>query len=107
MLTAVNIEIMVLNVPLCILHPLLSEPTSSSVGDVSHCAIIRKLSESLFYIRSYIFIQDSSSVLLPTQWSRDSAVGIETGYVLDGRGVGVRVPVWVGFFSSPRRPDRF
>jgi hypothetical protein len=26
-------------------------------------------------------------------WSRDIAVGIGTGYGLDGRGVGVRVPV--------------
>jgi hypothetical protein len=36
----------------------------------------------------------------------DSAVGIETGYGLDGRGVGVPVPVGVRFFSYPRRPDR-
>jgi hypothetical protein len=35
-----------------------------------------------------------------------SAVDIETGYGLDGRGVGVRVPVRVRFFFSPRRPDR-
>jgi hypothetical protein len=28
------------------------------------------------------------------------------GYVLDDRGVGVRVPVWSRFFSSPRRSDR-
>jgi hypothetical protein len=26
-------------------------------------------------------------------WSRDSAVGVATGYGLDDRGVGVRVPV--------------
>jgi hypothetical protein len=38
---------------------------------------------------------------------RDSAVGIATGYMLDGRGVGARVPVGARFFSSPRRPDRF
>jgi hypothetical protein len=37
--------------------------------------------------------------------SLDSAVGITTGYGLDDRGVGVRVPVGSGFFSSPRRPD--
>jgi hypothetical protein len=37
---------------------------------------------------------------------RDSAVGIATGYGLDDRGVGVRVPVWSRIFSSPRRPDR-
>jgi hypothetical protein len=38
--------------------------------------------------------------------SRDSSVGIATGYELDGRGVGVRVPVGSRILSSPRRPDR-
>jgi hypothetical protein len=38
--------------------------------------------------------------------SRDCAVGIATGYGLDDKGVGVRVPVGARFFSSPRRPDR-
>jgi hypothetical protein len=38
---------------------------------------------------------------------RNSAVDIATGYGLDGRGVGVRVPVRARFFSSPVRPDRF
>jgi hypothetical protein len=38
--------------------------------------------------------------------SRDSSVGIATGYGMDDRGVGVRVPVWSRIFSSPRRPDR-
>jgi hypothetical protein len=37
--------------------------------------------------------------------SRDSSVGIATGYGLDDRGVGVRVPVGLRIFS-PRRPDR-
>jgi hypothetical protein len=37
---------------------------------------------------------------------RDSSVGIATGYELDDRGVGVRVPVGSKFFPSPRRPDR-
>jgi hypothetical protein len=39
--------------------------------------------------------------------SRDSSVGILTGYGLDGRGVGVRVRVGARFVFSPRRPDRF
>jgi hypothetical protein len=39
--------------------------------------------------------------------SQDRAVGIATGYGLDGRRVGVRVPVEAGFFFSPRRPDQF
>jgi hypothetical protein len=38
--------------------------------------------------------------------SRDSVVGIVTGYGLDDREVGVRVPVGWWIFSSPRRPDR-
>jgi hypothetical protein len=36
-----------------------------------------------------------------------SAVSIATGYRLEGRGVRVRVPVGVRFFSSPCRPDWF
>jgi hypothetical protein len=39
--------------------------------------------------------------------SQDRAVGIATAHGLDGRGVGVRVPVEARFFSSPRRRDRF
>jgi hypothetical protein len=38
--------------------------------------------------------------------SRDSAVGIATGYGLDDRGVGVQVPVGVRIFSSSLRPGR-
>jgi hypothetical protein len=40
------------------------------------------------------------------QMSRDSEVGIATSYGLDDRGVGVRVPVGSGIFSSPNCPDR-
>jgi hypothetical protein len=39
-------------------------------------------------------------------YCKDS-VGIATGYGMDGRGVGVRVPVGARSFSSPRHPDRF
>jgi hypothetical protein len=38
--------------------------------------------------------------------SRDSVVGITTGYGLDDRGIGVRVSVGSTILSSPRRPDR-
>jgi hypothetical protein len=38
--------------------------------------------------------------------SRDSVVGIATGYGLDDRRLGVRVPVQSRMFSSSRRPDR-
>jgi hypothetical protein len=36
---------------------------------------------------------------------RDSTVNIVTGYRLDDRGVGVRVPVGSRILSSPRHPD--
>jgi hypothetical protein len=39
--------------------------------------------------------------------SPDNAVGIATGYGLDDRGIGVRVPAESRIFSSPRHPDRF
>jgi hypothetical protein len=38
--------------------------------------------------------------------SRDSSVGVATGYWLDGREAGVRIPVGSRLFSSPRRPHR-
>jgi hypothetical protein len=37
---------------------------------------------------------------------RDRALGIATGYGLDDRGAGVRVPVRSRMFSSPSRRDR-
>jgi hypothetical protein len=37
--------------------------------------------------------------------SRGSAVGIETGYGLDNRGFGVRVPVGLRIFTSPYLPQ--
>jgi hypothetical protein len=40
--------------------------------------------------------------------SRDSSVGIATGYGLDDQGSGVLLPVGAGnYFSSPLRPVRF
>jgi hypothetical protein len=42
----------------------------------------------------------------PTRRGRESAVGIATAYRLDDRGVGVRVPIELRIFSSPRRADR-
>jgi hypothetical protein len=39
--------------------------------------------------------------------SPDNVVGIATGYELDDRGFGVRVPVELRIFSNTRRPDRF
>jgi hypothetical protein len=39
--------------------------------------------------------------------SRDSTVGISTGYGMEDRGVGVRVHVGSRIFSSPHCADRF
>jgi hypothetical protein len=68
-----------------------------------------------FQTRSFLFRMRCQPVR--THWllyvpstlkrSRDSSVGIATGYRLDDRGFGVRVPVESRIFSSPRRPDRF
>jgi hypothetical protein len=56
------------------------------------------LNLTFFHIsRKFIFMK----------WSRDSAVGIPTGYGLDNREVGVPVLVGSRIFSSPCRPDRF
>jgi hypothetical protein len=46
------------------------------------------------------------SVLLPMCKSRDSVIGIATGYGLDDQGVGVRVLVEARMFTFPCRPDR-
>jgi hypothetical protein len=44
--------------------------------------------------------------IMEQKGSRDSVVGIATGYGLDDRAVGVRVPIGSRIFSSPNRPDR-
>jgi hypothetical protein len=56
---------------------------------------------------------DVCDVILSRYWqipstvrSRDSAVGIATGYGLYDRGVEVRVSVGSRIFSSPRHPER-
>jgi hypothetical protein len=38
--------------------------------------------------------------------SWNSSIGIATGYGLDDKGIGVRVPVGARIFPSPCRPDR-
>jgi hypothetical protein len=43
-------------------------------------------------------------LFIPAELERDSIVGIATGCGLDDRGVGVRVPVGLRTFFSPRRP---
>jgi hypothetical protein len=68
----------------------------SSISLVKHWVIVRYVSE--IFIKKYNY----SNFKL---WRRDSAVGIVTGYRLEDRGVGIRVPVGSRIFSSPRRPD--
>jgi hypothetical protein len=52
-------------------------------------------------------VEYKTSLIYSRSRSRNSVVGIATGYRLDDRGVGVRGPVGSRFFFSPRRPDRF
>jgi hypothetical protein len=48
----------------------------------------------------------TNRTVLFTCRSRDSSVGIATGYGLDDQGAGVRVPVGSRIFISPYLPDR-
>jgi hypothetical protein len=57
-------------------------------------------------ISTILFLIFILSYFYPLLMSRDSSVGIATGYGLDDGGVGVRVPVGSRIFFSPRRPDR-
>jgi hypothetical protein len=56
---------------------------------------------SVFYSHNYSFVLWYFSCNIISLTLFCSAVGIATGYGLDGRGVGVRVPVGTRIFSSP------
>jgi hypothetical protein len=58
----------------------------------------------IHHLSSYHWILFSLNTL--NLWRRDSSVGIETGYGLDDRGVGVPVPGGTRIFCSQQRPDR-
>jgi hypothetical protein len=61
----------------------------------------RKSKRLLVFIILFLFsLQDYICL------SQDSIVGIATRYLLDYRGVGVRVPVGSRIFTSPCRSDR-
>jgi hypothetical protein len=84
-----------------------------TVKPQKHSDFVLSLLAVFVQLRRYINIHTStpSSLLIiqhymfrPGSW--DSAVGIATGYGLDDRRVGVRVPVGSRIFSSTRRPDR-
>jgi hypothetical protein len=74
-----------------------SNPSQTHRSDSLTCTYT-SINHNVIYI-IYSFSQ------LITSW--DSTVDITTGYGLDGRGVGVRVPVGERFFPFPRRPDQF
>jgi hypothetical protein len=52
----------------------------------------------------YTLLLKDVNIAIPL--SHGSAVGIMTGYVLDDRGIGVRVPVGSRILTSPYRPHR-
>jgi hypothetical protein len=52
-----------------------------------------------------VWIIDKYGNTTVCEMSRNSVIGITTGYGLDGRGVGARVPVGPRILSS-RHPDR-
>jgi hypothetical protein len=70
--------------------------TESSVENTQ--VAIHKIHITFIILREYLL-----RVIL--NQSRDSSVGIATGYGMNDRVVGVRVSVGSRIFSSPRRPD--
>jgi hypothetical protein len=87
---------------------------SISVWPTCNC---RRRSTRLFFYRSSNILYLLIHTVLGVKWiyifafitkkvSWDSVVGIETGYGMDDRGVGVRVPVGSRIFASRPRPDR-
>jgi hypothetical protein len=67
-----------------------------------------ELARSVHFIYSFsgpfLTLSPTSILILA---SRDSVIGIATGYRLDSQGIGVRVPLREEFFFSPRCPDAF
>jgi hypothetical protein len=78
-----------------------------------HCSILywtellqEHLQSAFMFYRTFTLCSNILNAISNYTSSRDSAVGIATGYGLNDRGV--RVPVSLGsrIFSSPRRLDR-
>jgi hypothetical protein len=81
-------------------------PRNSVVASTSNNFQSQALHNSplrILYLSKWYSILETSII---SELSRDSAVGIATGYGQDNRGVGVRVLVGSRIFSSLRRPDR-
>jgi ribosomal protein L18E len=71
------------------------------------------VTSKFLYIRLNEFVESATSnsaevniSRYSSKKSRDSAVGIATGYGLDDQRVGVRVPMGASIFTSPYRRDR-
>jgi hypothetical protein len=86
---------------------LIGEETKSRLNSGNACfhAFPKLLSSSLLSTKVNIKIY-KIIILFVAFRNRDSSVGIATGYGLDNRRVGVRVPVGSRIFCPPRRPDR-
>jgi hypothetical protein len=93
----------VLNLPIrdYITTSLLLQLVASSSTRQRHCvsSLLVRSKYCTFSLECFI----PSNVFL---FIRDSSVGIATGYGLDDRGGGIRVPVGTRILSFPRRPQR-
>jgi hypothetical protein len=78
--------------------------------ETPNCTHIYYSTQSCLSTVLHLYLRETSLYIFKVQCiereSRDSAVGIATGYRLDVRGVGVRVPIGSRIFSFPRRQDR-
>jgi hypothetical protein len=80
---------------------------NGNTTDTIHIPLLRWCSTTLASVRPQSFLEwtrTSFEQSLAEFWSRDSAVGIVTGYGLDYRRVGIQVPVGSRIFSTSSRP---
>jgi hypothetical protein len=112
------------SVSVCTVCPLLGSPSVSFVLPVKCQTAPHQWSTCCQTIVTSMYIHTSGStpgvgtyvdtlpclckhILTYSERSQDNAVGTATGYGMDDRGAGVRVPVGsVILLSSPHRPDR-
>jgi hypothetical protein len=88
--------------------PAVCKPYECSNSALEYCSFRKHLFWFLVAAAEIIHWKSrlSSCVFCFVFKRRDSSVGIATGYGLDDRGIGVRVPVGSRIFSSPQRPYR-
>jgi hypothetical protein len=80
--------------------------SSNTNGNVKDVNIYITTIITIAYVPIRTTITVTTNTIYTAAGSRDSIVSIATGYGLDDRVFGVRVPVGSRIFSSPRRPDR-